>query len=66
MTVSAFSLIFNMESATLFASGWFHVAKRRINSIRVVFDPRPIVELYAKKQSLLSLHLDLAAIFVVC
>jgi ketosteroid isomerase-like protein len=40
---------FNIGSATLFASGWFHVANGKISSIRVVFDPRPIVELSAKK-----------------
>jgi ketosteroid isomerase-like protein len=40
---------FIIGSATLFASGWFHVANGKISSIRVVFDPRPIVELSAKK-----------------
>jgi ketosteroid isomerase-like protein len=40
---------FTIGSATLFASGWFHVASGKISSIRVVFDPRPIVELSAKK-----------------
>jgi limonene-1,2-epoxide hydrolase len=40
---------FNIESATLFASGWFYVANGKISSIRVVFDPRPIVGLSATK-----------------
>jgi limonene-1,2-epoxide hydrolase len=40
---------FNIGSATLFASGWFHVDDGKINSIRVVFDTRPIVELSVKK-----------------
>ena len=40
---------FNIGSVTFFASGLFHVANGKINSIRVVFDPRPIVELSAKK-----------------
>lgn len=35
---------FHIGSATLFASGWFHVTNGKINSIRVVFDPRPIFE----------------------
>jgi predicted ester cyclase len=40
---------FNIGSVTLFACGWFHVDNGKISSIRVVFDPRPIVELSAKK-----------------
>jgi len=40
---------FNIGSVILFASGWFQVENRKISSIRVVFDPRPIVELSAKK-----------------
>ena len=40
---------FNIGSATLFASGWFYVEDGKISSIRVIFDPRPIVELSAKK-----------------
>jgi ketosteroid isomerase-like protein len=40
---------FNIGSATLFASGWFHVANGKISSTSVVFDPRPIVELSAQK-----------------
>jgi predicted ester cyclase len=40
---------FNIGSVILFASGWFQVENGKISSIRVVFDPRPIVELSAKK-----------------
>ena len=40
---------FTIGSVTLFASGWFHVANGKISSIRVVFDPRPIVEMSANK-----------------
>jgi hypothetical protein len=40
---------FNIGSATLFASGLFHLANGKIASIRVVFDPRPIFELEAKQ-----------------
>jgi predicted ester cyclase len=40
---------FNIGSVILFASGWFQVEDGKISSIRVVFDPRPIVELSAKK-----------------
>ena len=40
---------FNIGSVLLFASGWFQVENGKISSIRVVFDPRPIVKLSAKK-----------------
>ena len=40
---------FNIGSVTLFACGWFQVENGKISSIRVLFDPRPIVELSAKK-----------------
>jgi limonene-1,2-epoxide hydrolase len=40
---------FNIGSVTLFACGWFQVEDGKISSIRVLFDPRPIVELSAKK-----------------
>lgn len=33
---------FNIGTVTLFASGWFHL-DGKISSIRVVFDPRPII-----------------------
>jgi hypothetical protein len=35
---------FSVGSATVFAGGWFHVEDGKIGSIRVIFDPRPIVE----------------------
>jgi limonene-1,2-epoxide hydrolase len=41
---------FDIGLATLFACGWFQVKDGKISSIRVVFDPRPIVELDAKKR----------------
>jgi hypothetical protein len=44
-----FDFKFNIGSANLFASGWFHMANGKISSIRVVFDPRPIVEFSAQK-----------------
>ncbi|AYL96926.1 nuclear transport factor 2 family protein [Mucilaginibacter celer] len=28
---------------TIFSSGWYHVAEGKINSIRVIFDPRPLL-----------------------
>ena len=40
---------FNTGPVTLFGCGWFHLGDGKISSIRVVFDPRPIVELSAKK-----------------
>jgi hypothetical protein len=40
---------FNIGSVILFASGWFQMENGKISSIRVVFDPRPIVKLSAKK-----------------
>lgn len=40
---------FNLGSAILFASGWFQVANGKISSIRVVFDPRPIIGMSAEK-----------------
>jgi hypothetical protein len=40
---------FHVGSATLFTSGWFQVNDGKISSIRVIFDPNPILELSAKK-----------------
>lgn len=40
---------FSVVTTILFGCGWFHVEDGKISSIRVVFDPRPIVELSAKK-----------------
>jgi len=33
----------------IFSCGWYHVNNSRIKSFRVVFDPRPLPELQAKK-----------------
>lgn len=33
-----------MQGKTIFTSGWYHVPNCKINSIRVVFDPRPLLE----------------------
>lgn len=40
---------FSTGPITLFGCGWYHVENGKINSLRVVFDPRPIVESSAKK-----------------
>ena len=40
---------FNIGSVILFGCGWFHVEDSKISSIRVIFDPRPILELSAMK-----------------
>lgn len=38
-------------TTTLFGCGWFCVTSgRKIGSLRVIFDPRPILELSAKKK----------------
>lgn len=34
----------NMGDNTIFSSGWYHVIDGKINNIRVVFDPRPLLE----------------------
>ncbi len=33
----------NMGGQTIFSCGWYHVANGKINSIRVIFDPRPLL-----------------------
>lgn len=35
---------FTLAGVTVFGAGWYHVAGGRIGSLRVVFDPRPILE----------------------
>ena len=40
-----------MSGVTLFGCGWYHIEGDKINSLRVVFDPRPILELSDKKDS---------------
>ncbi len=37
-----------MSGITIFGCGWYHVDGDKINSLRVVFDPRPILELSDK------------------
>jgi limonene-1,2-epoxide hydrolase len=34
----------NMGDKTIFSSGWYHIIDGRINSIKVIFDPRPLLE----------------------
>ena len=34
-----------MSGSIIFGCGWYHVADGKINSLRVVFDPRPILGL---------------------
>jgi hypothetical protein len=34
-----------VSSVTLFACGWFQIKEGKVSSLRVVFDPRPILEL---------------------
>jgi ketosteroid isomerase-like protein len=31
-------------SVTLFACGWYHVENQKIRSVRLVYDPRPLLE----------------------
>ncbi|SEO03500.1 SnoaL-like domain-containing protein [Mucilaginibacter gossypiicola] len=33
----------DMGRATIFSCGWYHVADGKVNSIRVIFDPRPLL-----------------------
>lgn len=34
----------DMGSTTVFASGWYSLVNDKISSLRVVFDPRPVLE----------------------
>ncbi len=34
----------NMGNATIFSCGWYHLVNDKINSLKVVFDPRPLLE----------------------
>jgi hypothetical protein len=38
-----------MSGLNLFCVGWYHVKDGKINSLKVVFDPRPVLELQNKK-----------------
>jgi hypothetical protein len=33
-----------MSGITIFGCGWYHVQCNKINSLKVVFDPRPVIE----------------------
>jgi limonene-1,2-epoxide hydrolase len=34
----------NMGAVTIFTCGWYHVEDGKISSLKVVFDPRPLLE----------------------
>lgn len=34
----------NMGNATIFTCGWYHLEDGKISSLKVVFDPRPLLE----------------------
>jgi len=38
-----------MSGLTVFGCGWYHVKNGKINSLKVLFDPRPILEQAGKK-----------------
>jgi len=40
---------FTLSGVTLFGCGWYHLKNGKISSLRVLFDPRPILELPPKK-----------------
>jgi SnoaL-like protein len=40
---------FSAGPLKLFGCGWYHLDNDKISSIRVVYDPRPLAELLAKK-----------------
>jgi limonene-1,2-epoxide hydrolase len=40
---------FSVGTMTLFGCGWYHVEQGKISSLRVVFDPRPLVESSVKR-----------------
>ena len=39
-----------MASVTVFCAGWYRLSKGKIRSIRVVFDPRPVLEAAEKNK----------------
>jgi limonene-1,2-epoxide hydrolase len=39
----------NMGGTTIFSSGWYQLSGGKISSIKVIFDPRPLLEKSAKK-----------------
>jgi len=34
----------NMSGPTIFSSGWYHLKNDKISTIKVIFDPRPLLE----------------------
>jgi len=44
-------LLYNlhMGKLVLFGCGWYHLKEGKINSLKVVFDPRPVLEAQQKK-----------------
>lgn len=40
---------FTMEGVTIFGCGWYQLANGKIDSFKVVFDPRPLLENASKK-----------------
>jgi hypothetical protein len=39
----------DMAGLSIFGCGWYHLVNGKISSLRVVFDPRPVLELSDKK-----------------
>jgi hypothetical protein len=39
----------NMGKVTTFSCGWYHIRNGKIDTIRVLFDPRPLLEAQQKK-----------------
>ena len=39
----------DMSGKKIFTCGWYHVEEGKINSIHVIFDPRPVLESFPKK-----------------
>jgi len=40
-----------LSGVTIFGCGWYHVEGDKINSLKVVFDPRPVLEMANKSKS---------------
>jgi hypothetical protein len=39
-----------MSGKKIFCSGWYHLRDNKVSSLRVVFDPRPVLEASERKQ----------------
>jgi hypothetical protein len=39
----------DISGTTIFGCGWYHVEDGKINSLKVIFDPRPVLEASGKK-----------------